>query len=154
MSYTSQRVLACLLPASGFLLCFGLAAQAQTAQPLPVDRPAQVNGIKAACTGIGNGEENEARWSHYPVKLEMVGGYGQWLGDENVTLTGGRTDVSVHCSGPWVLMGLQPGHYRATITVPNAPPKDVAFTVPREGQRDVIVRFHDRMSGQEKTNPM
>ena len=152
MSHMKQRVLAALLPASAFVLCFGLAAQAQTTQRIPVDQPTQVDGIRTACTGIGDREENEGRWSSYPLKLETVGGYGQWLGDQDVTVHGHGQDVSVHCSGPWLMMGLEPGRYEATVTVPDAAPKQIHFTVPREGQRDVIVRFHGRMMGRETTN--
>jgi len=134
MSPNQQRFLAALLPASAFLLCFGMAAQAQNTERLPVDRPTQVDGIKAACTGIGNGEEEETRWTGYPFKLETVGGYGQWLGDQDVTVHGNGTDISVHCAGPWLLMGLQPGRYEATVA-------------------DVIVRFHEKTTG-SSVHPM
>ena len=152
MSLLKQRILAALLPASAFVLCMGMAAQAQTPQPLPIDQPTQVDGVRAACTGIGDREENEGRWSSYPLKLETVGGYGQWLGDQDVTVRGRGEDVNVHCSGPWVVMDLQPGRYDATVTVPDATPKQIRFTVPKAGQRDVIVRFHSRMNGREETN--
>ncbi len=150
MSYTKQRILAALLPISGFALCFGMAASAQTAETLPVDQPQNVDGVQTACTGIGDREENETRWNNYPVKLEAVGGYGQWLGDQDVTVRGKGHDVQVHCSGPWLLMGLEPGSYRATVAVPNAEPKHVTFTVPKQGHREVIVRFKDKMEGKEK----
>lgn len=153
MSLAKQRILASLLPVSGFMLCFGMAAQAQMPQTLPVDQPQQVNGIQAACTGVGDREENEARWGSYPVKLEMVGGYGQWLGNEDITIHGQGQDVSVNCAGPWVLMGLEPGYYHATINVPDASPKHISFSVPRHGQRDVIVRFRDLNTGREQPNP-
>lgn len=147
MSLIKQRILASLLPISGFMLCFGMAAEAQTPQTLAVDQPQRVDGIKTACTGVGDREEGEARWNAYPVKMEMVGGYGQWLGNEDVTVRGHGEDVSVNCAGPWVLMGLQPGYYHATISVPNASPKHIGFNVPSRGQRDIIVRFRSRDTG-------
>lgn len=152
MSITKQRILASLLPVSGFVLCFGMAAAQQMPQPLPVDQPQQVDGVKTACTGIGNDSESDTRWSGYPIKLETVGAYGQWLGDADVTVSGQGQDVSVNCAGPWVLMDLQPGRYRATVTVPDAPPKHISFSVPREGQREVIVRFPNHDTGQEHVN--
>lgn len=152
MSVMKQRILAAMLPVSAFALCFGMAAQAQTPQRLPVDRPSQIDGIKAACTGIGDREENEARWSSYPVKIETVGNYGQWLGDQDVTVQGRGRNIAVHCAGPWLLMGLQPGRYEATVAVPDSAPRHVNFSVPREGQSDVVVRFTDRASGREQAN--
>lgn len=153
MSYLRQKLLASLLPASGFMLCLAMAARADTVQTLPGDATEQVQGIRAACTGVGDREESEARWKNFPVKLEAVGGYGQWLGSEQITLHGhdGARLLRVRCAGPWVLMGLQPGHYTATITVPDAPAKHVKFTAPREGQRDIIVRFSDLKSGEQAT---
>jgi hypothetical protein len=149
MTYTRQRLLAALLPISGLILCFGMAARAETPRSLAIDQPAQVDGVRVACTGIGDYEEQEARWNNYPVKLETVGGYGQWLGDQDVTIHGNGQNVSVHCDAPWVVVALRPGRYDATLSIPNAEPKHVAFSVPRSGQRDVIVRFQNRMSGKE-----
>jgi hypothetical protein len=153
MSLKSGIVLA--LPVSAFALCFGMAAQAADVLNLPVDHPVQISGVETACTGIGNREEHEARWSDYSVKLETVGGYGQWLGNENVTLRapGGAQVLRVHCSAPWVMMELKPGRYDATVRIPNAPPHETSFTVPASGQRDVIVRFTGRMAGRETTPP-
>jgi hypothetical protein len=134
-------------------LCIGLAMESAQAQSIPVDRPTNVSGVTVACTGIGNREESEARWSNYPLKLQAVGGYGQYLGNQDVTLRGndGSEIANVNCVGPWVLMRVQPGRYQATVTVPNAPSKDVNFTVPANGQRDVIVRFPGLMNGKEST---
>jgi hypothetical protein len=153
MSYTRQRLLASLLPLSGLALCFGMAARAEPPRSLPVDQPTQVDGVRAACTGIGNREENESRWSSFPIKLESVGGYGQWLGNQDVTVQGQGTDISVHCAGPWVLFDLKPGRYSATVSPPNAAPKHVDFRVPASGQHEVIVRFKDLTRGQEQSNP-
>lgn len=149
MTYTQERILAALLPASAFLLCFGMAAYAQPPLTLPIDRTEQVDGIATACTGIGDREERESRWHNFPVKLETVGGYGQWLGDQVVSVHGTGETVRVHCDAPWLLMGLKPGRYEATVRVPDAAPRQVSFTVPRRGQRDVIVRFPRLTNGEE-----
>jgi hypothetical protein len=152
VTYTKQKFLASLLPVSGFLLCFGMAAQAQSPLVLPVDEPMRVDGIEAACTGIGDGEQHEARWRQYPLKIETVGGYGQWLGDEDVTFKGKGRDVSVHCDGPWVLIDLPSGNYDATISVPDTSPRHLSVHVPSSGQREVIVRFRDASDGAEQSN--
>jgi hypothetical protein len=154
MTETKERIVAALLPASVFVLCLGMTAAAETIHTLPVDRPAHVMGISIACTGIGQHEENEARWRDYPVKLEAVGGYGQYLAGEEIALQSSDHAEAVHvkCDAPWVLMRLDAGNYTATVTLPNAPAKEVSFTVPRDGQRDVIVRFPSLMVGREQ-NP-
>lgn len=151
MTLTTQRILAALLPASGFLLCFGLAAQAQVPRNLPIDHPVYVHGVKVACTGVGDREQSEARWSDYPVKFEMVGGYGQWLAGEDITVTGRGENISLQCGGPWVVMDLEPGRYHATVDIPGARPKQVSFRAPNWGLRDVIVRFPSRMSGDQSS---
>ena len=151
MSILKKRILSTLVPVAGAALCVSLSAQAQPSQPLPVDRPVHVDGIRTACTGIGNREEHEARWSNYPIKLESVGSYGQWLGDEDVTVQGRGTDISVRCAGPWVLFDLKPGRYSATVSPPNAAPKHIDFHVPASGQRDVIVRFKDMTAGEQSS---
>jgi hypothetical protein len=153
MSEFKQRILAALLPASALVLTLGLAARADTVRDLSMDRTADVMGVNVACTGVGQGEEHEARWQSYPVKLEAVGGYGQYLANEQLTVSkpDGAQVLRVKCDAPWVLMQLEPGRYRATMSVANAPARNVDFTVPRAGQRDVVVRFPGLMAGHEQT---
>ena len=143
MSYHSERILAALLPASALVLTLGLAANASAFETLPLDRPTQVSGVHAACTGIGAREEHNKQWRSYPVKLEAVNRYGQYLGDEDLTVKGRGNAIAlqVRCDAPWILMGLEPGKYDAVMQVPNAPERKVVFTVLRRGQRDVVVRF-------------
>jgi hypothetical protein len=76
MSEMSERILAMLLPVSAMALYIGLAAGSASARDIPIDQPTNVSGIRVACTGIGDREENEARWSNYPLKLQTVGDYG------------------------------------------------------------------------------
>ncbi|HTQ13335.1 MAG TPA: hypothetical protein VMH86_05605 [Rhizomicrobium sp.] len=120
---------------------------------LPIDRVAYRNNVGFVCTGIGNADERSGRWSAYPVKLEAVGGYGQWLAGEHVTLTreDGTQVAQVRCDAPWVLMKLDSGRYRATVDVAGAPRKTVSFTVPASGQRDIVVRFRSKMRGEESS---
>ena len=152
MVETRERIVATLFPASIFVLCFGMAAASAAVHNLPVDRSTSVMGVKIACTGIGRREENETRWRYYPVKLEAVGGYGQHLEDEEITLQSPNHAEPLHikCNAPWVLMRLEPGRYQATVSLPNAPAQQVSFAVPREGQLDVIVQFPGLMTGQER----
>jgi len=155
-----------MLASAAFLLAAG-AAQAQTNQDMNAptarqgaiagplenyERPVSIAGGTATCSGIGLSDQDKADAAGYPVALKVVGGYGQWLGDEDFTVSGkNMQQASVHCEGPWLLMKLDPGRYRATIAVPGAAPKTVAFDVPQSGRRDVVVRFPEKMAGRETT---
>ena len=114
MRETRERIVAALIPSSAFVLCLGMAAQAAVVHDLPVDRSTSVMGVRVACTGIGESEQDETRWRNYPVKLEAVGGYGQYLADEEVTLHGPyrAQPLRIRCDAPWVLMRLEPGRYQ------------------------------------------
>jgi hypothetical protein len=127
------------------------SAEARTSRMPPMDSITQVQGVSAVCTGAGQGDRQRDAWRNYPVKFEFVGGYGQYLGDETLTVMGnhGRELVNVQCQAPWVLMNLTPGHYRAHADVLGAAPKSVSFDVPEKGQKRIIVRFPSKMAGQE-----
>lgn len=146
---TRSTILACVLTASAIAL--SLPVQAEAIRNLPLDQPATVNNVQLVCTGIGNGEEHNARWRNYPVKLQIVGGYGQYLAGEGVVVEGrgGAQLINVRCGAPWVLTRLAPGRYSAAIDMPGARPKNVFFTVSDTHQRDVIVRFPGKIAGRE-----
>ena len=120
-----------------------------TVEQLPMGHPVDAAGVQAACTGASIGARAEPRWRNYSARFEAVGGYGQYLGNEllSVRKLRGGTFVQVSCEGPWVLMQLKPGRYAATMQIADAPEKHVRFSVPDAGQRDVIIRFPSRMAG-------
>ena len=80
------------LSTRGLLISSALAATAcilcapVSAERLPNEQPTKVNGIVATCTGTGSGSRQHAQTMNYPVRFEFVGGYGQYLGDETVTV--------------------------------------------------------------------
>jgi hypothetical protein len=123
------------------------------AQRLPMEKPVYVSGVKAACTGAGAGTRDEPRWKNYRVRFEAVGGYGQYLGNELLTVhnRGDATFVQVSCAAPWVLMKLPEGEYTATMHVAGANDKQVRFAVADNARRDVIVRFPDKLAGAPTT---
>lgn len=128
----------------------GNANAAEGMQGLPVDQVVDVQGTQVACSGIGKGDETNPQFAGLPVKFSLVGGYGQWLGDETLTVSdqnGGRS-INVKCSGPWVLMRLDPGRYSVTAEVPDAGTKTVSFSVPSSGSREVTIRFPQAMQGE------
>ena len=127
----------------------GNAGASEGLHGIPVDQVSTVNGVETVCSGIGKGDETSPPSNGYPVKFEMVGGYGQWLGNERLTISGnGMQDISVQCSGPWVLMKLNPGNYSVTADVPGAGSKTQKVTVPATGTREVIFRFTNLQQGQ------
>src|SRR5882672_6598279 len=67
---------------------------------LPFDNPVSMRDIEVACTGVGADARNDPRWSGFPLKIELVGKAGQFLGDTVVTVTKGDEELaSVSCGG-------------------------------------------------------
>jgi hypothetical protein len=128
-----------------------VTASAATAAPttLPLDHAVKVSGISTACTGVGERTRGEPHWRSYSVRFEAVGGYGQYLADEDVNIRGskGQERIDVNCGAPWVLMQLPAGSYNATKHVTGAPEKTVEFAVPQHGHKDVVFRFDAKTTG-------
>lgn len=121
---------------------------------MPIDQETTVNGIQAACTGVGDQQENNARWRQYPVKVVLSGTGHQFFAGETVSVTkGDGTQVAqMTCNGPWVLMKLEPGAYHATVDLPGHPAKTVAFTAPSRGQREVNVVYTGAQETSDQTS--
>jgi hypothetical protein len=132
--------------AAALLMVTAPVAEAQAT--LRANQIADVQGIQTACGGASLDDQERMSGLGYPVTLKLVGGYGQWLGNGDVTISGdnGAQAISLRCEGPWVSMQLPPGRYTATVGVSGAPLKTVSFTVGR-GQREVLVRFPERRDG-------
>jgi hypothetical protein len=134
-----KRLLAAALAASAFSM-----AQAQdiiTAPPLPFDSPVSMRAMEAVCTGIGTDARNDPRWATYPLRIEVVGRAGEYLGLAEVTLTqNDEAILSARCGGPWLLVRLPPGMYEVSATVQNVS-KMGRVTVPATGQGRLILRF-------------
>jgi hypothetical protein len=133
------------------LLTFAVAgarAQDTTAPPLPFDSPVSMRAMEAVCTGIGADARNDPRWPTYPLRIELVGRAGEYLGQAEVTLTqNGEAIMSVRCGGPWLLVRLPPGAYDVTAVVENVS-KTGRANVPATGQGRLILRFPE--FGQEQ----
>lgn len=100
-------------------------------------QPMLVGGIETVCTGTTTDVRDDPRWQAYSLRLEFAGKDGQYLGDEDVSVSGNGHAVSVHCNGPWVLMKLPPGSYKVAADVAEAGHKELTVRVPGR----VIVRF-------------
>ena len=62
---------------------------------LKVNEIAEVQGVKTACGGASLDDQQAMGTQNFPVTLKLVGGYGQWLGEENLTITGGGQTISL-----------------------------------------------------------
>jgi hypothetical protein len=109
------------------VLGFGAAlAQSETqSEALPDGTVTTINGVETACTGTTLETRANPKWRAYPLHIEFAGKDGQYLGDEQVTVTGNGQNVSVHCEGPWVLMKLPSGAYHVSADVADAGHKDL-----------------------------
>jgi hypothetical protein len=93
-------------------------AQIPEAPVLPLDTPQTMRNMEAVCTGIGSDSREDPRWPSYPLRVEVVGEKGQFLGEAEVSVNKGtEAIISVRCGGPWVLFRLDPGAYTITATV-------------------------------------
>jgi hypothetical protein len=125
----------------------GAQAQ-QSAPPLPFDSPVSMRAMEAVCTGIGADARNDPRWAAYPLKIEIVGRAGEYLGQATVSLSqNDEAIISVQCGGPWLLLRLPPGPYDVTVMVENVS-KTGRATVPATGQGRFVLRFPEL--GQEQ----
>lgn len=125
-----------LLPA-----CLLFAGTALAATALPPDRPVHIGTVDAVCTGVGLDSRLDPAWSSYPLKIEIAGRAGQYLGD--VALTISRDDqevVAVQCDGPWMLFRLLPGRYQVKAQTEGQTVQSGAV-VPGTGQGRIILRF-------------
>ena len=110
---------------------------------LTLDTPAKVGNIETVCTGVGLDARQNAAWTSYPLRIEVAGRGGQYLGDVNLTISQGSSVLAtVTCAGPWLLFRLPAGRYKVeagtegkSVTSP--------VLVPATGQSRVILRFPD-----------
>ena len=113
---------------------------------LPADAPTVVNGVDAACTGIGQ-TRNDPRWSDFAVRIEVSDHENAYLADAVISVADarGRPVLSVSCDSPWVLLDLAPGRYvvRAEIPDPNLRPRSATIVAPVRGQIRVVLQFPD-----------
>ena len=120
---------------------FPLAAFAQEFGALVPDSPAKAGNVEAVCTGIGLDARQNPAWASYPLKIEVAGKGGQYLGDVRLILSQkDRTVATLTCGGPWVLLRLPAGRYQLEAQTEGRTASSAAF-VPAAGQGRIILRF-------------
>ena len=128
--------------AASLIALGSMSVQAQEiAEPLPFDSPVSMRQMEAVCTGIGADSRTDPRWATYPLRIELVGRAGEYLGQATVTLTqNDEAIISARCGGPWLLLRVPTGTYDVTAVVENVS-KTSKATVPMSGQGRVVIRF-------------
>jgi hypothetical protein len=108
---------------------------------LSFDQPQQVSGIEFVCTGIGSSSRADPRWASYPLRVEVAGADGQFLGNVEIAVErDGAALARVICGGPWILARLDAGAYSVTAGFEGLTTSgDV--NVPASGQGRLILRF-------------
>ena len=118
---------------------------AAVAEPMPMDRAIQMNGMETVCTGIGEAKD-DPQWKAYPVRIEFSNGGAQYLAGATVRVSKGRTMIAeMDCPGAWVLLKGTKGSYRVTATIDGSPgkPANARFTMGSGAQKRVVLRFRD-----------
>jgi hypothetical protein len=130
-------------------LAAGLPADAEPLAPtvVPMDGVMTINGVEAACTGIGQ-TRDDPRWTAYPVRIEFSNSKNEYLmGGVVEVSSAGKPLLTASCDGPWLLLTLPKGRYSAVarlLDVPDAKPRSAAFDAPASGQIRVVMQFLDQ----------
>jgi hypothetical protein len=119
------------------------AAWAHHATMLPVDQLTEVGDTMAVCTGIGLDARDDPRWRDFPLRVEIAGKDGQYLGDAIVEVKGAALDneMILRCSGPWVLVDLPSGKYQVTVQAGHDGPMRTAMVNVGETQKRLVMHF-------------
>lgn len=121
------------------LVSAGSVAPAPT--ELTPDKPVKVGDVEVVCTGVGLEARQNAAWESYPLKVEIAGRGGQFLGDVQLSISqGGRSIASVTCGGPWLLFRLAAGKYQVDGETEGKAASSSAL-VPAVGQARIILRY-------------
>jgi hypothetical protein len=120
--------------------------EAAPLQILALDSETTINGVQVACTGIGE-TRNDPKWAAYPIRVEFSDAKNWYMADAAVALLDAKAHsvLTVRCDGPWVLLKPAPGTYAvyAQLMDSNAMPRSASFTVPKHGQKRVVLQFPD-----------
>ena len=132
------------------LLLASLAFSSVAADPLPMDRPLQLNGLEVVCTGIGESKD-DPHWKAYPIRIEFSNGGAQYLSGATVKITqGARQIASLDCPGAWVLVKGTVGKYRVDASIDNSNAKTVSarINMGAGAQKRIVLRFPDFQANQ------
>jgi hypothetical protein len=122
----------------GLLIIFTLLLPA----PGRADEEKTFNGIKYACTGVGESKE-DPRWEGYPLKLMFTGrgtAYVTYLEVEIQDPTGKQV-FKADCDSPWLLVNLNPGNYQVTAKAHKKFTQEAKVSIQHGKQTSQVIRF-------------
>lgn len=116
----------------------GSAAPAQVAQ----DQELSFQGIKYACTGVGESKE-DPRWANYSAKLMFTTGGRAYVSFVQVKVEDaqGKVVLDVDCDAPWIVAQLPPGSYTIKATADRKYPKSAKLQVGGGKPSELAIRF-------------
>lgn len=125
----------------GLISALPPTASAQELGAVAPDTPNRTGNVEVVCTGVSLDARQNPAWAGYPLKIEVAGRGGQYLGDVHLILSQqGKALVSLKCDGPWILFQVATGQYQVEAQTEGKTVSSSAF-VPVTGQGRVILRF-------------
>jgi hypothetical protein len=125
----------------GLISALSSAAFAQELGTLVPDTPTRTANIEVVCTGVGLDARQNPAWTGYPLKIEVAGRGGQYLGDVHLVLSQKDEKLAMlTCGGPWILFRVPTGRYQVEAQMEGRTAFSTAF-VPVTGQGRIILRF-------------
>jgi hypothetical protein len=128
------------------VLALAAIAGSAVAAPMALDVATKVQGVEAACTGVGD-TRTDPQWTAYPVRIEFSNARNEYMIDAAVTVkdSKGKVVVDATCGNPWLLLKLPPGAYTVFAQLIDSPakPRSAPFKAPAKGQLRVVLQFPD-----------
>lgn len=125
----------------GLISALPFTALGQEFGTLVPDIPTKTANIEAVCTGVGLDARKNPAWADYPLKIEVAGRGGQYLGDIHLVLSQkNQTLATLTCGGPWILFRVAAGRYQIEARTEGRTVSSAAL-VPAVGQSRIILRF-------------
>lgn len=108
------------------------------------DEEKDYQGIKYACTGVGESKE-DPRWKDYPLKLMFTTGGHAYVSyvDVKVMDSNGKMVFTADCDAPWLLIKLPKGKYEVVATALKKYQKQATVNVSGTGQTIRAIRFEE-----------
>lgn len=126
---------------TGLISILPLTAFAQEFGVLVPDTPTRAGDVEAVCTGVSLEARENPAWNAYPLKIEVAGRGGQYLGDVRLVLSQkSKTFATLTCGGPWILFRIPAGRYQVQAETEGKTVSS-ATMVPAMGQGRVILRL-------------
>ena len=126
-----------------FVLVLLLGLQLGLAQKSHADDEEKTyNGIKYACTGVGDAKD-DPKWGTYAAKLMFTTAGRAYVSFVEVKIKdgSGQEVLEADCDSPWLVLNLKPGTYHVTAVALKKYTKTATLTVAPGKQSSLAIRF-------------